>query len=255
METTPSPEEQEVSPGTADYEALMVEKFEDSQKTDQLPAGEDAPKVERPAWLPEKFASPEDLAKAYQELETKQSHPVPEDGDNEGDKARDLVDSAGLSFDGFATEFAETGELSDKSYEALAAKGITRDIVDQFIEGQAAQAQLFRSEVLGDLSDEDFDSMTSWAAEGGLSTAEVAAFNSQVEKDAATAKLAISGLKARYDIANGVEPSLLKGDAATTGDVFRSSAELTAAMRDPRYKVDPAYRADVQAKLGRSSIL
>jgi hypothetical protein len=38
------------------------------------------------------------------------------------------------------------------------------------------------------------------------------------------------------------------------GDVFRSNAELTTAMKDPRYATDPAYRNDV-AKLGRSNIM
>jgi hypothetical protein len=41
---------------------------------------------------------------------------------------------------------------------------------------------------------------------------------------------------------------------AGAGDVFRSNAELTTAMKDPRYATDPAYREDV-AKLGRSNIM
>ena len=38
------------------------------------------------------------------------------------------------------------------------------------------------------------------------------------------------------------------------GDVFRSQAELVAAMSDPRYDLDPAYRMDVVDKLDRSNI-
>ncbi|CLP71539.1 Uncharacterised protein [Mycobacterium tuberculosis] len=66
--------------------------------------------------------------------------------------------------------------------------------------------------------------------------------------------MAILGLKARYDAANGSEPTLLGGNAKASEDVFRSTAELTAAMKDPRYKKDPAYREDVKQKLARSNI-
>ena len=34
--------------------------------------------------------------------------------------------------------------------------------------------------------------------------------------------------------------------------MFRSQAEVVAAMQDPRYDRDPAYRQDVFNKLGRS---
>lgn len=62
-------------------------------------------------------------------------------------------------------------------------------------------------------------------------------------------------MMSRYTTSEGNEPRLVKGVA--TGDataVFRSTAELVSAMKDPKYKNDPAYRQDVIDKLGRSSI-
>ena len=48
---------------------------------------------------------------------------------------------------------------------------------------------------------------------------------------------------------------MLQGKAARTSDGgFRSQAELVAAMGDPRYDTDPAYRAEVVAKLDRSDV-
>ena len=41
----------------------------------------------------------------------------------------------------------------------------------------------------------------------------------------------------------------------TNNDVFRSQAELVAAMGDRRYNNDPAYRQDVIEKLQRSDNL
>jgi hypothetical protein len=42
---------------------------------------------------------------------------------------------------------------------------------------------------------------------------------------------------------------------SNTRDVYRSQAELVAAMGDPRYENDPAYRQDIIEKLGRSDNL
>ena len=67
--------------------------------------------------------------------------------------------------------------------------------------------------------------------------------------------LAVAGLKAQYDNANGVEGRMVTGKPPTnSGDVFRSQQELVAAMNDPRYDRDPAYRQDIIEKLDRSNL-
>ena len=67
--------------------------------------------------------------------------------------------------------------------------------------------------------------------------------------------IAFQGIQAEYNEANGYEGRMLQGKpASSTGDVFRSQAELVAAMGDPRYDTDPAYRADVVAKLDQSDL-
>ena len=38
----------------------------------------------------------------------------------------------------------------------------------------------------------------------------------------------------------------------SSGDTFRSQAEVIQAMSDPRYEKDPAYRQDLIEKLERS---
>ena len=68
-------------------------------------------------------------------------------------------------------------------------------------------------------------------------------------------KLAVTGLKAEYENANGYEGRMLTGKSArSSGDTFRSQQELVAAMSDRRYDDDPAYRQDVIEKLDRSDI-
>ena len=54
----------------------------------------------------------------------------------------------------------------------------------------------------------------------------------------------------------GQAPTLLQGDTGGAGvDSFKSVAQLTKAMNDPRYSEDPAYRDEVTAKLSQSSIM
>jgi hypothetical protein len=258
MEPKVSPETQSVIPGSPEYDALMAQKFDSQDNTDETVQ----PTGERPGWLPEKFKSPEDLAAAYTELEKKLSsgtkqEPVPapqSTGDVE--QARDVVVGAGLDFDALSEEFNSTGALSQESYASLEAKGFHRELVDAFIEGQKAIAVQFANEVTSTVGGaETYAEVTAWAAQN-LTPAEIDAFNETVDSgNLAKAKLAVAALKAKYDAAVGSEPELLNGATnGDSGDVFRSTAELTAAMKDPRYKKDPAYRADVQAKLARSNI-
>ena len=48
---------------------------------------------------------------------------------------------------------------------------------------------------------------------------------------------------------------MLTGKAPQTSkDVFKSQAQVVAAMSDPRYDNDPAYRQDLIEKLDRSDI-
>lgn len=246
----------------------MVEQVEikPTEETADKPIEES--KVNRPEWLPEKFKSPEDMAKAYGELETKlgQSEPKQEEvkqtetkkeDDLSIDKAEKAVENAGLSMETLQQEYNESGQLNDKSYEALAKAGIPKDYVDAFIKGQEAiatqTANTLKQEVGGD---EAYKNMMTWASEN-LSEAEISAYNRTVNgKDIEATKLAIAGLNAKYKNAEGVEPSLAKGDRPSTSNVsgYRSWAEVTAAMSDPRYAKDEAYQADVQAKIKNSRL-
>ena len=98
--------------------------------------------------------------------------------------------------------------------------------------------------------------MVNWAS-NNLGTSEVQAFDEVINSGSVDAiKLAVSGLKSRYEDANGREGTMVTGKAPVqTKDVYRSQAELVAAMNDKRYDLDSAYRQDVIAKLERSDNL
>lgn len=227
---------------------------EETKETLPSEAGEET--TDRPEWLPEKFESAEDMAKAYAELEGKMSKGE-EKAEAGEEAAREVTEAAGLDFDQYSTEYAENGELSQGTYDALAAAGIPADLVDQFIAGQEAQANAERESVLADVGgQETYDNMTEWAADN-FSDAEIDTFNNAVNSgDANMTRMAVAGLKARYEAAVGSEPSrMVSGEAPAGASAYRSVAEMMTDMQDPRYHNDPAFRADVQAKLSRSDIM
>jgi len=103
--------------------------------------------------------------------------------------------------------------------------------------------------------DENYTQMVTWASEN-LPREEVELFNSVMSRgDPLAAYYAIQATALRYADADGVEGNRVSGRTRASsgpGNVFRSQAEVVAAMNDPRYDSDPAYRADIFAKLERS---
>lgn len=218
---------------------------------------------ERPDWLPEKFKSAEDMAKAYSELESKLGQPqqqqeteeVAVTGEESSSEVAELLDNKGLDFDVFQQEYNETGQLSPDAYQALEEAGFPESMVDSWIAGQNALASQMTTEMY-DIAGggEEYAQMVQWASDN-LPENEVSAYNVTMESgDPNLIRLAVQGLNARYR--SEAEPTLLQGGtgAVSTGGRFDSTAELTAAMSDPRYAKDPAYRQAIADKLAKSSL-
>jgi hypothetical protein len=224
-----------------------------ARPSDGFAAGQMAPNqaaqqpAARPQWLPEKFQSPEELARAYSELETKFTKV------NQTPPPTDAVPQERFNY--FSQEFAQNGTLSDQSYGELETMGIPRDVVDAYIHGQQAVAEAQVSSVYSAVGGpEQYQAMTEWAAEN-IPEAEIDAFNNAIESgDQSMIMFAIRGLSAQYAASTG-SPRLVQGSTSTNGtSAFRSIAEVTSAMRDPRYRRDPAYRQDVENKLRVSNV-
>jgi hypothetical protein len=219
---------------------------------------------DRPQWLPEKFKSPEDMAKAYAELESKlgkpadPTPPVDPSATPPADQVADELATKGLDLNNFSQEFNTKGELSAESYDALEKAGYPRNIVDQYIDGQKAQAALYESEVKSIAGgDKSFAEMVDWA-KANLTPAEIQAYNNAIDsRDPNQAKLAVSGIYAKFASARPTEPSLFKGNTASalSSDSYESIAQMQKDMANPDYAKDPAFRAKVERKLARSNIL
>ena len=103
--------------------------------------------------------------------------------------------------------------------------------------------------------DQGYSDMLQWA-EKNLNAQEIEMFDKVMEKgDPLGAFFAVRSLAYRYEDSRGVEGKMITGNAPkTSGNQFRSQAEVVKAMSDPRYDDDPAYRQDVMQKLERSNV-
>ena len=226
----------------------------------------------RPEWLPEKFGTPQDLLNAYNQLEqqytqvSQQQEEAQQQEFNQEQIAEiqnasvpqvaQLLDERNLDIDVFQQEYNETGELSQDAYNALAEAGIAPDIVDTWLAGQEAIADQNISEIYNMVGGENnYNAMLDWA-NNNLQQWEIDAFNNSIENLDPNAMFAVQGLMARMQNAEGIPPRLITGEAVpSTAPRFESLAQVTQAMKDPKYSSDPAYRAQVAQMLGNSTVL
>ena len=225
-----------------------------------------------------KYKNAEELEKAYVELQKKigeKSEPDTEKVENETETvdeestedAPEMSPVAELITSASDEYFKNGNKLSPETLEKFSSMS-SQDLVKAYMEVQQNQPQDQAQEAV-DLSDsqvnevknyaggEDaYNNMVQWASDN-LDQQAVKAFDSIVNTGSVEAiKLAVNGLKNQYEQANGYEGKMYTGKApSSTKDVFRSQAELVAAMSDRRYDNDPAYRQDVIAKLDRSDNL
>ena len=225
----------------------------------------------RPAWLPDKFDSPEAMARAYSELENKfhasdeqlqqleqqanyeqQAQEVMETPPHMVDQ---LLDERGLDFSVFQQEYNETGQLSEDAYLALQEAGIEPQMVDTWIAGQEAIADQQIDSIYNMVGGEQvYNQMLEWAGDN-LQPWEMDAFNDQIESLDANSMFAVQGLMARMQNDEGSPPMLYQGEPSQySAPKYDSLAQLTSAMSDPRYASDPAYRREVTSRLNNSEL-
>ena len=224
--------------------------------TTSAPPAEAPAPVERPEWLPEKFSSVEDAAKAYLELEQKlssqEAEPQPEV------QAEPAVEqppeSTTLDFTEFTQEFDATGTLSEESLEKLQSFGLPREFVESYMEGHKALAQR-QTESIWQLAggQENYDQMVQWASRT-LDEASIQAFNNALDQSPQHAELAVRGLMAQFRTSGAYQPQLIDGAPEALRGSYRSADEWHQDMRSPRYRSDESFRKQVAEKLARSNI-
>lgn len=159
----------------------------------------------------------------------------------------------------YGEELARDGKLSDASYAELAKKGLPRDLVDQFIQGQQAASERFFGEVYKFVGGKErYDAMMRWAS-ASLTEEEKASYNGMLgSKSITTIKAGLSALFNAFEKASPTPPAAqLSGTGSTAGavggsDIYTSREEMAADMGKDDYWKNPAEQRRVAEKISRS---
>ena len=170
-----------------------------------------------------KFKDTQALEQAYVELQKKLGEP------------RDEVQT---------TE--DEGESAEAEPEAEAEDDGEEEVLSE------EQAEMLMDMVGGDKA---YKSMLEWAGDN-FSKEEIGMYDNVMASGNPDAiYYAVQALQSRYNDSVGSDGQLLTGRGAqNTDDSFKSQAELVAAMSDPRYDRDPAYRRDLMRRLENSDV-
>lgn len=159
----------------------------------------------------------------------------------------------------YGEELARDGKLSDASYAELAKKGLSRDLVDQFIQGQQAASERFFGEVYEFVGGKArYDEMMRWAS-ANLSEEEKASYNEMLGSNKTTTiKAGLTALFNAFEKASPTPPAAqLSGTGSAAGavggsDIYTSREEMAADMGKDDYWKNPAEQRRVAEKISRS---
>ena len=229
-----------------------------------------------------KFQTQEDLLKAYQELERRQSQPqeapTPEPASYTAEQAVETygeaivnqVKEAGLDMADLMWKADNGGDISEH-YDALAqAIGVPKNVVENYVSkaqateaaepvgmSQADEAQLIN--MVG--GQESFNQLSAWA-KSNLDAQELADYNAVVDSGNKQATMwALKALQAKAAGPGTAEPKLIRGQAPVAEPrAFKSQSEVLEAMnkRDSKgrrlYDVDSEYQRKFAELLANSDV-
>ena len=257
------------SDNTTETEVLTEEEQNSLEVGEKLVA-------EQEGLLAGKYKDAKDLEAAYLSLQKKlgQEEEVDYESSDEGYEEEEGADeevsenAPAISLINEASDeyYANDGALSEETisrFSEMSSKDLVNAYVEMYQNGQVNQAsqgvEMSEAQVNSVMNaaggEANYNEIVEWAA-SNLPDRQIDAFDSVVDSgNPAAIGIAFQGLQSAYQEANGYEGRMLQGKApSSSGEVYRSQAELVAAMGDPRYDNDPAYRADVIQKLEQSDL-
>ena len=184
-----------------------------------------------------------------------------------GDQLGDLFKSNDIDPFAMSKHFEENnGTLDDTMYEQLNKAGLSKSVVDSYLEGvrkdtgftpQTAAPYLNEAEVeevknmVG--GDKGYDNLMDWAGknldqEAAKDYDEVLATGNK-----SAVKFAVKALMGQYEDANGRDSKLVTGKESAP-ETYRSMAEVVRDMNKAEYQTDEAFRDDVIRKLSASNL-
>jgi len=238
----------------------QVEGELSAEELDSLEVGERLAEQQNEL-LAGKYRSAEELERGYLELQKRLSGKEEPEVEEVPQEEEETTEEVGSLYETIMDSY-RTGEWDPEVVNAVENMSPV-DVANMFLENQQAQQQSTIQATESDIEQiqeavggsEEYQNMMQWAGEN-LSEQEISMYDTVMDRgDPLAMFFAAQALSARYQDAVGYEGEMLTGSAPrNSSDAFRSQAELVAAMSDPRYDKDPAYRADVADKLERSNL-
>ena len=213
--------------------------------------------AEQETMLAGKYRNAEELEAAYIELQKKLGEDKEESAEEE--EQEDTDETVESLFDRL-WEQSQNDEFNEDTLKEL-SESDPADLAKMYLEYRNntsntslsnEEAEALKGSVGGE---EQYSQLMQWANEN-MNDQEIDMFDSVIDSgDVNAAYFAIQALSYKYGDSVGVEGKLVQGKAPTeTTRGYKSQAEVVAAMQDPRYDRDPAYRQEVMAKLERSNV-
>tara|TARA_R100000773_G_scaffold6726_1_gene6906 strand:+ start:57 stop:845 length:789 start_codon:yes stop_codon:yes gene_type:complete len=230
-----------------------------------------------------KFKTAADMVNSYKELEgklgsientaeesTEQETQAEESNDNYdaaevyGDGLASVLEEVGIDPQVISNTFTETGKITEDDYEKLGEAGFSKQVIDTYLDGlrgAAKPAEDIKDAQLNDIlsvtgGEEGYSKLREWT-QANVPDETLKAFDKILDtQDPTMIKVAVQGFAAQMREAEGYEPQLINGRTATSNtNTFRTQAELTKAMADPRYGKDEAYTLSVYDRLKDSKVV
>lgn len=274
----------------------MIEEQNEARDAENLAIGEKMV-TEQENLLAGKYKTTEDLESAYKELEKKlgdkdkgleressseeTTEPEPEkeglskedfytedgsvnyDTANEvyGEQISNLFKANEIDPFKMNEHFMENdGTLTDEMYENLNKAGLSKSLVDSYLQGvrqEAGYDQTKPDEAAPTLNDQEikdvksiaggddgYEALMNWASDN-MSDADAKNFDEVIETgNKAAVSFAVKALMGQYEDAQGRDSNLITGKSAPV-ETYRSMAEVVRAMNNPLYDQDESDRKSV----------
>ena len=223
---------------------------------DTNPYNEDGSLKNEPFEIPEKFKgkSPEEIVKSYLELEKKLSEKQPSNPEPKPDAQQDAVEAKVEStltpkdFEVYEKAYLENGKLDDSHYKELEKKGLSKEIIDLYIEGAKARDTIYTNAIYEAAGGaEEYKELVKWASENITDQSVIADINRDLSSgNVVKAKWAVENLQLR----RGTPPRKLEGssvaDTSTKG--YKDKSEWRRDVSNALYGRDKKYTQAVDAR-------
>ena len=225
-----------------------------------------------------KFKTAADMVNSYKELEGKlgaidqtaeEETQTEESNDYDaaevyGDGLASVLEEVGIDPQVISKTFEETGSITEDDYKKLGEAGFSKGVIDTYLNGigrESNPAEDIKESQLNDIlsvtgGEEGYSKLREWT-QANVPDETLKAFDKILDtQDPTMIKVAVQGFAAQMREAEGYEPQLINGRTAVGNtNTFKTQAELTKAMSDPRYGKDQDYTLSVYKRLENSKVV